>query len=102
MKINKNGLIPAIELVAYVLLITQFIANGEKFFAHINKLLGPMMFLTVFCFSVLTCGLIVFYKPYMLFVGKKGKEAGQLVLSTAKWLGVFVLCVIGVVGVMSR
>lgn len=102
MKINKDGLIPAIELVAYVLLITQFIANGEKFFAHINKSLGPMMFLIVFCFSVLTCGLIVFYKPYMLFVGKKGKEAGELVLATVKWLGAFVIVVIAVVAMMSR
>ena len=46
---------------------------------------APLVFLTMFCFSVLTCGLIVFYQPYMLFIDKKGKEAGQLVLATAKW-----------------
>ena len=43
--------------------------------------------------------LIVFYKPYMLFVDKKGKEAGQLVLSTAKWLGIFLALIIATVAV---
>lgn len=102
MKINKNGLLPAIELIGYVFLVTQFLANGEKFFVNINKSLGPIMFLTMFCFSVLTCGLIVFYKPYMLFVDKKGKEAMNLVLWTTKWLGVFAVAVVVVVAILSR
>ncbi len=101
MKINKNGLLPAVELIGYVFLITQFMLNGEKFFGQINKSLGPIMFLTVFCFSALTCSLIVFYKPYMLLMDKKGKEAGELVLSTAKWLGLFVMLVIVGVAMMS-
>lgn len=102
MKINKTGLWPAVELIGYVFLITQFMLNGEKFFGQINKTLGPIMFLTVFCFSALTCSLIVFYKPYMLLMDKKGKEAGVLVLSTAKWLGFFVILVIAVVAMLSR
>jgi len=102
MKLNKEGLLPSLELVGYIFLITQFLNNGEKFFGQINKSLGPIMFLTVFCFSALTCGLIVFYKPYLLFVDKKGKEAMRLVLSTTKWLGVFVLLVILAVALMSR
>ena len=61
---------------------------------------APLVFLTMFCFSVLTCGLIVFYQPYMLFIDKKGKEAGQLVLATAKWLGIFLVVIVASVMVM--
>jgi hypothetical protein len=98
----KEGFIQAAEVVGYVILMTQFMTNGEKFFAHLNKSIGPIMFLTMFCFSVLACGLIVFYKPYLLFVDKKGKEAIQLVLATTKWLGAFALVVIAVVAMLSR
>jgi len=47
-------------------------------------------------------GIIVFYKPYMLFIDKKGKEAGKLVLGTTKWLGIFALIIVTIVVVMSR
>ena len=60
------------------------------------------MFLTLFCFSVLTCGLIVFYKPYQLFVEKKGKEAMRLVVATTKWLGLFAALVVIFVALLSR
>jgi len=97
-----KGFVPAAEVIGYVVLMTQFMTNGEKFFAHLNKSIGPIMFLTMFCFSVLACGLIVFYKPYLLFVDKKGKEAIDLVLATTKWLGVFALVTIAMVALLSR
>jgi hypothetical protein len=97
-----KGFVPAAEVIGYVVLMTQFMTNGEKFFAHLNKSIGPIMFLTMFCFSVLVCGLIVFYKPYLLFVDKKGKEAIDLVLATTKWLGVFALVTIAMVALLSR
>ncbi|MEI8232666.1 MAG: hypothetical protein WCG44_02885 [bacterium] len=100
--VSKTGLIQAAEVFGYVFLFSRIMANGEAIFPHINKTFGPMMFLTLFCFSVLACGLMVFYRPYMLFVDKKGKEAMELVLSTTKWLGIFALIVIVAVAAMSR
>jgi hypothetical protein len=77
-------------------------ANGEKFFGNVNKSLGPIMFLSMFCFSALVCGLIVFYKPYLLFLDKKGKEAINLVMWTTRWLGMFLIIVILGVVMISR
>ncbi len=99
---SKEGLIQAAEVVGYVGLFTLFISSADNLFPNINKTFGPMLLLTLFCFSVLTCGLMVFYKPYMLFVDKKGKEAMQLVLSTTKWLGIFVLVIMLFVAMLSR
>ena len=98
----KKGLAPAAGIFSYVIVFAQLITRGEQLFPHINKSFGPIMFLTLFCFSVLTCGLIVFYQPYLLFIDKKPKEAGELVVATAKWLGVFALLVIAWVVVVSR
>ena len=97
----KAGLIQAAEVFAYVIVFTQLMVNGGMLFPKIdNKNLAPIMFLTLFCFSVLACGLMVFYKPYLLFVDKKGKEAGQLVLATTKWLGVFAIVTVVFVAMM--
>lgn len=98
----KKGLASATGIMAYIVLFTLFIMSANKFIPGPDPAWAPLVFLTLFCFSVLACGLIVFYKPYMLFIDKKEKEAGQLVLATAKWLGVFVLVIIGVVVVISR
>lgn len=100
--LNIRGLLPAAEVVAYVLVFSQIMSHGEVLFPQINKTFGPMMFLTLFCFSVLACGLMVFYKPYMLFMDKKGKEAMRLVLATTKWLGVFAVIIVALVAMLSR
>ncbi len=98
----KEGFTQAVGVVAYAALFTLFVTNGERMMPDINETFAPLMFLTLFCFSVLACGLIVFYKPYMLFVDKKGKEAMMLVLATTKWLGVLAVLIVAFVIMMSR
>lgn len=99
---GMRGLLPALGIVGYISLFTVFIMSANKFMPGPDPTWAPLVFLTIFCFSALTCGLIVFYKPYLLFIDKKAKEAGELVLATAKWLGIFaVMIIIGVV-VFSR
>ncbi len=95
-----KGLKPALGIVGYISLFTVFITSANKFMPGPDPAWAPLVFLTMFCFSVLTCGLIVFYQPYMLFIDKKGKEAGQLVLATAKWLGIFLVVIVASVMVM--
>lgn len=99
---DKEGMIQAAQVFAYVGLFTIFISNGEAMFPNLNRTFGPLMMITLFCFSVLACGLMVFYKPYMLFVDKKGKDAMQLVLYTTKWLGIFALLTIIFVAMLSQ
>lgn len=98
----KEGFYQATGVLAYVALFTVFIMSAQKFIPGPDPSWAPLVFLTLFCFSVLACGMIVFYKPYMLFIDKKGKEAGQLVLATTKWLGVFALTIVFAVVMLSR
>jgi len=98
----KEGLLHALGIFGYIAVFTVMITSANKFMHGPDPVWAPLVFLTIFCFSVMVCGLIVFYKPYHLFVDNKPKEAGQLVLATAKWLGVFALMVIVFAIVMSR
>lgn len=95
-----NGFVPALGIVGYISLFTVFIMSANKFMPGPDPAWAPLVFLTLFCFSVLICGLIVFYKPYTLFIDKKGKEAGQLVLGTTKWLGIFAVMIVTIVVVL--
>ena len=97
-----KGFAPAFGIVGYVAVFTSFITSLNKFMPGPDPSWAPLVFLPIFCFSALTCSLIVFYKPYMLFVDKKGKEAGQLVLATAKWLGVMVVVIVISLILVSR
>lgn len=99
---GMRGFVSAMGIVGYISLFTVFITYANKVMPGPDPVWAPLVFLTIFCFSVMTCGLIVFYKPYMLFIDKKGKEAGQLVLGTTKWLGIFALVVIAIVAILSR
>lgn len=82
MKINKIGVLQALGVTAYCSLIALIMWNGEKIFGETDSYLGPLSFLVLFSTSALTCGLIVFYKPYKLFFEGKKKEAIEVILST--------------------
>lgn len=86
----SRGLLPALGLVSYIVLIAGFMGQAQNIFGKIDNFYGPILFLTLFVFSAMVCSLIVFYEPYKLFLDKKGKEALTLVVSTVKWLSVFV------------
>lgn len=98
---ENSGFLPAVGVVAYVGMFSLFITFASKFMPADDPPLAPLLFLTLFSFSVLTCGLIVFYKPYLLFLDKKGKEAIDLVLATTKWLGILAI-VVGIVVVAEH
>lgn len=83
MKINKAGFLQALGVVAYSSVVAGIIFNGNKIFGNMNNYFGPLAFLTMFSTSVLICGLLVFYKPYLLFFSGKKKEAIETVVSTA-------------------
>lgn len=97
----KKGLAPALGLVGYVGLFTIFILNIGKSFPDGDPKFAPLMVLTLFCFSALACSLIVFYKPALLFIDKKGKEAIELIVATTKWLGVLAVIIVAFVLIMS-
>jgi Na+/proline symporter len=87
--IKKLGFFQALGVAVYCLLVGALIQSGSVFFGPLGGILGPALMLILLSFSVLVCGLLVFYHPYQLFFDGKKKEAADLVLSTTGWLAAF-------------
>lgn len=79
----KTGLLQAIGVSLYCGIIGTVMQNGSKIFGESDTFLTPILVLTMFSVSVLTCALIVFKKPYELFFDGKKKEAINVVVYTA-------------------
>lgn len=95
--LSSEGFLPSLGLSLYVGLVTLLISQGNALFGNSKeamRYLGPLLFLMLFVVSAMVSALIVFYKPYLLFMQNKGKEALQLVLSTTKWLAVFLSAIL--------
>ncbi len=96
MNTKKQGFLQALGVSFYIFLVGLFINNGEKFVGHIGLPYGPILMLLLLSVSVLLCAILVFYKPYKLFIDGKKKEALDVVVATAVSLFVFlVLFLIG-------
>lgn len=91
MDVKKQGFLQALGVTAYCFLVGLLIANGNRVFGNLNIYFGPVLFLLLFSTSALICGIIVFYKPYKLFLAMKNKEAILTVVATAAWLLAFLL-----------
>lgn len=92
---NKKGLMQASSVAGYILLVVTVMTNGNYWFGEDDRgMLAPLLALTVLSVSVLVCTLLVFAEPYRLFVAKKGSEALELVVSTTKWLVVYLVILI--------
>lgn len=94
MAAKQNSLIfgsfsQAFGVAVYCLTVGVILNNGEKIFPKEDNLFMPVAFLLLLSFSVLICGLLVFYKPYLLFFENKKKEAANLVVYSAAWLFAF-------------
>lgn len=87
----KRGFLQALGVALYCSLVGLLFWQGENIFPKFNPYFGPVMMLLLLSTSVLICGMIVFYKPYLLFFEGKKKEAVHLVLVTAGWLFIFLL-----------
>lgn len=87
----KQGFLQALGVTVYISLVGLFMANANAIFPKMGAFLGPVALLLLFSTSVLICGLIVFYKPYKLFLAGKKKEALGVVIRTAAFLFMFLL-----------
>jgi hypothetical protein len=86
---QKQGLIQAASVTLYCTIIGALVFQLSDSHGGTFSFLLPVAFLLLFSASALICGLLVFYKPYLLFFKNKKKEAIDLVLHTAMWLFVF-------------
>lgn len=92
---TKASLIQAVALVAYIFLVSSIFWRGQYWFGNVNNFLGPVLLLTIFSFSVLICGFIVFGYPIQLFfIENKKKKAIKVVLKTTSFFFVFLILVV--------
>lgn len=93
----KIGFLQALGLAIYITLVAFIIQNGNKLFGPINNFWGPILFLTLFSFSVLICGFIALGYPVKLFWIKKNPNlAIKIVAYTTGFLFIFLLIIFGV------
>jgi len=85
----KLGFLQALGVAAYCSLVGLIMWQGNNIFPKVSPYFGPVMVLLLFSTSALICGLLVFYKPYLLFFAGKKKEAISAVVSTAAFLFFF-------------
>lgn len=93
----KQGIKQALGVVFYCAVVGTVMQNGSKIFGEKDTFMTPILVLTMFCVSVLTCTLIVFKWPYELFFDNKKKEALNVVVYTAITLVVFLLLLISLI-----
>ena len=86
---KKQGFLQAAGVALYCSLIGFVMFNIADNNGGQVSFLFPVSVLLLFSVSALICGLMVFYKPYLLFFENKKKEAIDLVLHTTMWLFVF-------------
>jgi len=83
----KVGLLQAVGVYAYVLLVSTVMMNGEKIFGKAENILAPLMVLTLFVTSALICGLLVFgYAIVNYSKNQKIDIAVKTVLYTGGWM----------------
>jgi len=80
MNTRKQGFLQAAGVVVYCSLVGIIFWQGNHIFPKVSPYFGPLMVLLLLCTSVLTCGLIVFYRPYRLFFAGKKTEAINIVM----------------------
>jgi len=88
-----GGLIQATGLAAYISTVALFMQNAQSWLGRLeDNLSGPILFLSLFSFSALICGLITFFYPVKLFfIDNKKKSAVEVVLYTALFLFLFLM-----------
>ncbi|HJY98220.1 MAG TPA: hypothetical protein VJ227_00710 [Patescibacteria group bacterium] len=91
----KQGVLQALAVSVYITLIGLFMWNANDVFGKVDTFLSPILALMLFSVSVMVCGLIVFYKPYKLFMLGKKKEALEVVVATAASLFILLVLFMG-------
>jgi hypothetical protein len=94
-KLAWRGLIDALGVVAYIVLVVLFMNNAQKLLGKVdNTYFAPIIMLTLFVLSALVTGGLVLGKPLMLYLDGEKKAGVKLTLYTAASLAVIWLVVV--------
>ncbi|HRY63700.1 MAG TPA: hypothetical protein P5267_03825, partial [Patescibacteria group bacterium] len=80
------GLIDALGVAIYVVIVALIMQNGEKIFGKMSTIIGPVAFLLLFVVSAAITGALTLGRPVMLYLDNKKAEAVKLFIGTIGWL----------------
>lgn len=93
----KIGFQQAFSVALYCSMIGLFFFNANKIFGNRpDNFTAPIILLLLFSASALTCGLLVFYRPYKMFFDGNKKQAIDIVLYTTYFLFGFFLLILSI------
>ncbi len=85
------GLIQAVAVALYVILIAVILNSGEQLFGKMSTFWGPVAFLLLFVVSAAITGALTLARPLMLYFDNHRREGIKLFLWTIAWLVVVTL-----------
>ncbi|MDP4000686.1 MAG: hypothetical protein Q8P83_00350 [bacterium] len=91
-----QGLIHALGVFAYTILVAWFMFNAEKFFGEVDTFWAPVAMLLLFVISATIVGSLVLGRPAYLFWNGEKFEALKLLSLTVSWLVVITIIVLAV------
>ena len=100
-RLMKLGMSQAVGVTIYCATIGILFWKGNQIFSNTPNYFGPVAVLLLFSASALICGLLVFYRPFKMFVDGKGKEAADLVFFTALWVFAFFLIFLALAAILK-
>ncbi len=86
----------------YIFIVSQIMQNGNQWFGNLNDtIIGPFVFLMLFCLSVAVVGGAVFGEPLYLFFDNRKIAAIKAAIYSVGWLGLYTLIGLYTLAVIS-
>jgi len=74
----------------YILIVSQIMLNGNEWFGNLNDtIIGPFVFLMLFCLSAAVVGGAVFGESLYLFFDNRKTAAIKAAIYSVGWLGIY-------------
>ena len=98
-KLIGYGLLHALAVFVYVILIALFFSNGERFFSSekVDNFTAPLFMLMLLVLSAATVGTLIFARPVYVYLEGKKKDAIKLLAYTLLSLVLIVLIILSVI-----
>lgn len=88
-QVCKEGFLYSLGTAVYIVLVSLFMNNAEKFLGKEDTIFSGIAFLLLFTLSAIVVGGLMIGKPIMLYIDGKKKNAIQMFACNAGWLVVF-------------
>ncbi len=90
-KLIGHGLLHALGVEVYVLLLAFIMSNGQEWFGKLDGFLGPAMILMLLTVSTAIVGSLIFIRPALMVYGNQKQAGVKLLLYTLLWLVIIVI-----------